>query len=72
MPEDCLRGFEFKKTTQTEAELRLADEIFSLQTMNRSAEPKQEMTSVEMDDLKVTDWDSNVPPDLSDSFDFLL
>ncbi|KRS11005.1 hypothetical protein XM53_18155 [Roseovarius atlanticus] len=49
---------------------RMADDIIARSVM-QSFEPKDQET-VPMKDFAEPEWDSLVPPDMTDSFDFLL
>lgn len=73
MPEDCIIiDFDFKEATRTEAEKLLADTVFSLQTMHRLSDQKDTTSTLKVADHDTADWDGNVPPDMTDGFDFLL
>lgn len=73
MPEDLAPSFTddtlLDPATRSLAE-RMADDIIARSVM-QSFEPEDQET-VPMKDFAEPDWDSLVPPDISDSFDFLL
>ncbi|WP_135503820.1 hypothetical protein [Roseovarius aestuariivivens] len=77
MPEDCLIGFDFKAETtyDRDATLQLAGEVTRLQHV-RTESGETSLDIVDQTEVaQTTDmatWDDNVPPDFTDSFDFML
>ncbi|MEO1138237.1 MAG: hypothetical protein AAFW87_02165 [Pseudomonadota bacterium] len=72
MPDDALFDFKFNDTIPNDADDRLAEEIFSLQTMHKVSVEETFARTAKVESAKEPDWDGNVPPDFSDDFDFLL
>lgn len=73
MPDDLKPGFVWNDSYDTAPKSlveRLADDIIQRSIMNQF-EPRID-DSAKKETRAEPDWDGNVPPDLSDGFDFLL